>query len=142
MALKTNSLEELPSVNLTPMIDVVFLLIIFFMVGTQFTEQERQIEVQLPGAGELQAMVAPPDRREIVVDSSGAASLDGQPLSVEQLTQQLRSMRMRFPDLRVVVRADGQAEHQHVAAVYGAINRAGVADMAIAVRFQPQQQLR
>ncbi len=78
MALKTNSMDELPSVNLTPMIDVVFLLIIFFMVGTQFTEQERQIEVKLPGAGELQSMIAPPDRREITVDAQGAISLDGQ----------------------------------------------------------------
>ncbi len=138
MALKTSISEELPSVNLTPMIDVVFLLIIFFMVGTQFTEKETQIDLKLPGAGELQAMVAPPDRREIVVTAEGAILLDGQSLSPEQLSAQLQTMRSRFPDLRVVVRADGKAQHQAVAAVYGAVNRAGVADMSIAVRFQNQ----
>ena len=139
MALKVNATEELPSVNLTPMIDVVFLLIIFFMVGTQFTKQEQQIDIQLPGAGSLQTMVAPPDRREIAVDPQGAITLDGQPLSLDRLTQRLTSMRAQYPDLRVVVRADGKAEHQHVAAVYGAVNRAGISDMSIAVRYQPQQ---
>ncbi len=53
MPLKTSSLEELPSLNLTSMIDVVFLLIIFFMVGTQFTSSERQINLQLANVGEL-----------------------------------------------------------------------------------------
>ena len=62
MPLKTSTSEELPSVNLTPMIDIVFLLIVFFMVGTQFTDKERQINLKLPGAGQLKAMVAPPDR--------------------------------------------------------------------------------
>ena len=139
MPLKTSTSEELPAVNLTPMIDVVFLLIVFFMVGTQFTEKERQIGVKLPGAGELKAMVAPPDRREIIVSADGQIVLDGRSLSVPELTDQLRAMRSQFPDLRVVVRADGEAEHQFVAAVYGAVNRAGVADMSIAVRFQPSE---
>jgi biopolymer transport protein ExbD len=47
MPLKTN-LDEQPSINLTPMIDIVFLLIIFFMVGTKFVEMERKIAVQGP----------------------------------------------------------------------------------------------
>lgn len=138
MPLKTSASEELPSVNLTPMIDVVFLLIVFFMVGTQFTEKERQIGIKLPGAGELKAMIAPPDRREVAVSSNGQVSLDGAAVSVEQLTRQLKSMRTRYPELGVVVRADGQAEHQYVAAVYGAVNRAGIAELSIAVRYQPQ----
>ena len=138
MPLKTSTSEELPSVNLTPMIDVVFLLIIFFMVGTQFSNDERQIELQLPGAGELKAMISPPDRREIVVTANGSVLFEGQNMDVDQLTQQLSAMRARYPEVKVVVRADGKTEHQHVAAVYGAINRAGVADMTIAVRYQPQ----
>ncbi len=139
MPLKTSTSEELPSVNMTPMIDVVFLLIIFFMVGTQFSETERQIGLKLPGAGQLKAMVAPPDRREIIVTENGTVLLDGQTMSVDLLSQRLQTMRVRYPELGVVVRADGKAEHQYVAAVYGAINRAGVSDLSIAVRYQPQQ---
>lgn len=47
MPLKTHT-DEQPSLNLTSMIDVVFLLIIFFMVGTKFTELERKIGLQVP----------------------------------------------------------------------------------------------
>ena len=50
MALKTH-FDETPNVNLTPMIDIVFLLIIFFMVGTKFTELERQLQLELPDLG-------------------------------------------------------------------------------------------
>ena len=47
MPIKLNSAEE-PTLNLTPMIDIVFLLIIFFMVGTKFTEIEQELEVSIP----------------------------------------------------------------------------------------------
>ena len=101
MPLRTSNSQELPSVNLTPMIDVVFLLIIFFMVGTQFTQWERQIDIKLPGAGNVNAMIATPDRREVVVGSNGNIHLDGQQISITQLTDRLREMRMHYPDLAV-----------------------------------------
>lgn len=138
MPLKTSHAEELPAVNLTPMIDVVFLLIIFFMVGTQFTENERQIGVKLPGSSELKAMVTPPDRREVTVRPDGVVVFEGQPTTASGLIQQLRAMRVRYPDLQVVVRADGEAKHQHVIAVYDAASRAGISDIATAIRTQPQ----
>ncbi|MEM7474620.1 MAG: biopolymer transporter ExbD [Planctomycetota bacterium] len=139
MALRTSTPDELPSINLTPMIDVVFLLIIFFMVGTQFSEKERHIDLTLPGAGQLQAMIAPPDRREVSVSSSGEIYLDGAQVTLDALTGRLQKMIAQYPDLRVVVRADGTVEHQYVVTIYGAINRAGVKDMAIAARYQPGQ---
>lgn len=131
MPLRVNNSEELPSVNLTPMIDVVFLLIIFFMVGTQFTNEERQIDINLPGAGSLQAMISAPAQREVTIDSAGVAYLDGQPVSVEQLTERLKEIRVQYPDLAVAVRADGDAMQKFVVPVYGAIQAAGVSKTAV-----------
>lgn len=131
MPLKVNTSEELPSVNLTPMIDVVFLLIIFFMVGTQFSKQERQIEIKLPGVGSMNAMLTPPPRREVVIDSTGAAFLDGQSVTPMELTARLSDMRRQFPELAVAVRADAQARQKDVVPIYGAINKAGVTNMAV-----------
>jgi biopolymer transport protein ExbD len=134
MPLKTSTSEELPSINLTPMIDVVFLLIIFFMVGTQFTQPEREIALKLPGVGGLTTMVTAPDRLEIAVMADGRIQFDGQALTLEQLVSKLKTLRVRYPDLRVAVRADGDVKYQAVAAVMGAANRAGVSDLTTAVR--------
>lgn len=139
MPLKTSTLEELPSVNMTPMIDVVFLLIIFFMVGTQFTQSEQEIALKLPGVGSLKTMVAAPDRRDVLVGVDGSIFFDGETLSVEQLVQKLTLMRVRYPDLRVSVRADGDTKLQHMATVMAAVNNAGVADLSMAVRSEATQ---
>ncbi len=134
MPLKTTRSEELPSVNLTPMFDVVFLLIIFFMVGTQSSDTEKDIAVSLPGAGSLNTMIAPPDRREIVVSVDGKLSLDGTELPHEEVTNRLAQMRQQYPDLRVVVRADRDARYQYVVTAFGAANRAGVLDVTTTTR--------
>lgn len=134
MPLKTSISEELPAINMTPMIDVVFLLIIFFMVGTQFTQPEREIPLKLPGVGGLKAMVTAPDRREIAVTADGSIVFDGQTLTSEQLVAKLQSLRVRYPDLCVAVRADGDVKYQTVAAVMWAANKAGVSDLTTAVR--------
>lgn len=131
MPLKSSSFEELPSLNLTPMIDVVFLLIIFFMVGTQFSKQERQIEIKLPGVSSLNTLISAPPRREVVVNAEGIAFLDGQRVSAYQLTERLAEMRRSYPDLSVAVRADEQARQRDVIPIYGAINKAGVSNMAV-----------
>jgi biopolymer transport protein ExbD len=139
MPLKTSVSEELPSVNLTPMIDVVFLLIIFFMVGTQFTQPEREVALTLPGVGDLKAMVAAPDRREISVTVDGRIVFDGQTMTVEQLVQKLRDLRGRYPDLRIAIRADGEVKYQTVASVMWAANKAGVSDLTTALRSESSQ---
>ena len=59
MPIKTYQEPE-PTLNLTPMIDIVFLLIIFFMVGTEFTEMERQIELDLPAVKQFGALTFQP----------------------------------------------------------------------------------
>ena len=62
MPLKGADRTEESAINLTPMIDIVFLLIIFFLVGARFTEQERQYDIQLPSSSEIQ-----PERGLIIV---------------------------------------------------------------------------
>jgi biopolymer transport protein ExbD len=131
MALKISSDEELPTVNMTSMIDVVLVLILFFMVGTQFNQEERNIDIKLPGVSTMNSMMPAPKSREIQIAANGIAYLDGQPVSMLELSQRLSEMRRMFPDLAVAIRADANAKYGDVASAYGAINKSGVTKMAV-----------
>lgn len=134
MPLKTH-IDDQPTLNLTPMIDVVFLLIIFFMVGTKFTELERNVAVKVPQVNDLGALSPAPSRRTINVYRDGRISLDRQFVTLEQLQSVLTAARREYDQLGVVVRGDADSSFQTVASVLSACRQAGVADMGISVRL-------
>jgi biopolymer transport protein ExbD len=75
--------DDQTSINLTPMIDIVFLLIIFFMVGTKFSElneTERDIAIQVPAVTDAQALTNAPRKRVINVHQDGRIVLDQKPV--------------------------------------------------------------
>lgn len=125
MPLKTSQIEEMPGLNLTSMIDVVFLLLIFFMVATKFSEAQQQIDVKLPGSSTLQAMLAAPDQRNVSVDASGNVMLDGKTVNLMELTSRLRDMRAQYPGLVVGVNGHPQASYATVVETMKAVSVAG-----------------
>ena len=136
MPLKTNH-DEQPSLNLTPMIDIVFLLIIFFMVGTRFTElseAEQNIPLQVPSVSKAGALTDAPRKRVINVYEDGAITLDNQPVTLDGLTNELAEARAEFAKTGVVVRGDAAGDFQHVAEVFAACREAGISEMGISVR--------
>ena len=72
--------------NLTSMIDVLFLLIIFFMVATKFDELERNIEIDVPQVAQAGDAVRPAKPLVINVFADGSLDLDGQPVAIGELT--------------------------------------------------------
>ena len=133
MPLKTNQ-DEPPAMNLTSMVDVLFLLIIFFMVGAQFTDQERNLDLQVPEVSEAGALTAAPEKRIVNVDRSGRISLDRGEVTLDELTMRLAAARREYSELGVIVRGDGAVDLQSVANVLGACREAGISDMGISVR--------
>jgi len=97
------SVAAKPNVDLTPMLDVVFLLLIFFMVSTRF-EQLREVPIELPKVG---AATAPQEvkNRRVQVSANGALFLDGKPLEKNDLKTALESAD------RVVLSADKAVSH-------------------------------
>ena len=134
MPLKT-SVDEVPTMNLTSMIDVLFLLIIFFMAGTQFTELERNIQLQIPQVGDAKNLPAAPKRHVISIYRDGQVALDREPVTLEQLSQRLAEQRKADPNLGVLVRGDGEGTFQNVASVLAACRQAGISDLGISVRL-------
>lgn len=138
MPLKTNR-DEQPTLNLTPMIDVVFLLIIFFMVGTKFTELERKIGLQVPEVSEAGALTPAPEKRVVNVYQDGHLDLDRETVSLKELTNRLAAARSQYKDLGVLIRGDGQGSFQRVAEVLSACKQAGVAELGISVRIAARE---
>ncbi len=136
MPLKTH-LDDEPTLNLTAMLDVMFLLIIFFMLGTRFVDDERKIGLRVPEVVDRGALTAAPSRKEVNVFRDGTITLDKQPVSIEQLTARLAAARRQYSDLGVLVRGDAQGQFQAVASVLTACKQAGIQDLGITVRSLP-----
>jgi biopolymer transport protein ExbD len=129
------------SVDLTPLIDVVFLLLIFFMVSTTFI-RETQLKIDLPEAsGELQEIED--DVIEITVDRRGDYAVNEQLLVNNEMETLLRALRERLadrdPSARVIITADAAAEHQHVVRAMDAAGRVGLSRISITTR-QPEDE--
>jgi biopolymer transport protein ExbD len=133
MPLKTHQ-DEQPQLNLTPMIDVLFLLIMFFMVASSFNDLERNIEVQVPRVADAGDVVAPPQPRVVNVFADGRIDLDGQAVSLAELTSRLATAHTSAGDPSVVVRGDASCAFQHVASALGACRAAHISDLGITVR--------
>ena len=99
MPLKLNR-DDQTSINLTPMIDIVFLLIIFFMIGTRFSElneSERNIALNLPKVANGRALTIAPKKRVINVIENGQILLDQKVVSLQQLEKNLSDARTQYP---------------------------------------------
>ncbi len=132
MALREHA-DEMPTLNLTPMIDVLFLLIIFFVVGTKFIEAERQIELKLPQVAPNQALSAAPEKKVVNVYRDGQITLDSQAVSLEELKTKLSAAHGQYRALGVLVRGDGATAFERVANVLSVCKQAGISDLAISV---------
>ncbi len=126
--------EEEPTINLTPMIDVVFLLLIFFLAGSSFTKPEGHIPINVPGVGGLKPVARGADPRTVEIDRTGMISLDGKPTNLAQLANDLGTAAKVFPEIEVVVRADGTGAVQGVAEVLQTARAAGVRHLNFAVQ--------
>jgi len=134
MPLKVEAPEE-PSMNMTPMIDIVLLLVIFFMVGTQFSESESEFEIDLPTVAAAQPLTGGPDVLTVSVLRDGSYRLGERAVSLGELERELRAAQARFAQQAVVVRGDGQGLYQPVMSVLDLCRRARIVNVQLANRI-------
>jgi biopolymer transport protein ExbD len=133
MPLKTSPLDE-PSINLTSMLDVVMLLIIFFMLATQFREEERQYDVKLPTVADATALTGQPDEIVVNVDADGTITVRQEPVDLTDLEAIMRLAHDKFAGQGVIIRGDGSGRYQNVMDVMAACRRAGIKNVSLAHR--------
>lgn len=132
MKFKRAPREEL-ELNLTPLIDVVFLLLIFFMVSTTF-QKESEISLQLPRATDSEVST-PQERIEVVINAAGRYYINDQELvksDVVSLQNALFKISGGKRDIPLTIRADAQAPHQSVVTAMDAAGQLGMLKMSIA----------
>jgi biopolymer transport protein ExbD len=136
MAIRRNRAAEEITINLTPMIDVVFLLVIFFMVGSKFSDAESRIKVNVPSVGEMRSITRVPDERIVAIEADGSVTLDGAAMSLSQLTETLRNQHANYPALKVAVRGDANGSLQQAVEVMHAVRSSGVDQIGISTRMR------
>jgi biopolymer transport protein ExbD len=127
--------DELPNLNLTSLIDVLFLLIMFFMVATKFDEYERNIDVSVPEVAEAGDAATPPEPMVVSVLADGHVELDGQVVTLAELTTQLSAAHRQLSEPTVVIRGDAKCAFQNIAAALAACRQANISELGISVRI-------
>ena len=130
-----SALQE-PEINLTPMIDVVFLLIIFFMVGMQFTNRERKYDIDLPTVSEALPLTELPDDLVINVYGDGRVFLADQGVTLPQLEQELLKARENYADQGVIIRGAGVGPYQHITDVLSVCQKVQIKKMTLATQLR------
>ena len=123
--------DEEPVLNLTPMIDVVFQLLIFFMVATTFLDPEKEIAIELPEATSGTRPDA--ERQEIVINvfADGHIVVAGREVSSADLLATLRSAASNDQRTPVTIRGDQVTPHRNIVSVMDACAQAGLSNLSV-----------
>ena len=119
-------------IEIIPMIDTIFFLLVFFMISTLSMSHYSGLPVNLPKAATGQQ--PPNESAAITIDSDGKIAIDKQEVSRDRVGEVLKTRFADNPELLVVINADEQVEHGLVVDVMDQARQAGVAKMAIAVK--------
>ena len=128
-----------PEVNLTSLIDVVLLLLIFFMVSTSFVKQS-QIAIRLPEADSATVTEEPPQQIDIMITETGTYLVNGRELinsRPETIRNALRKISGGDNSLPLTISADANARHQYVVTAMDVAGRMGFVQINIATVNDP-----
>ncbi|MBT8087981.1 MAG: biopolymer transporter ExbD [Gammaproteobacteria bacterium] len=130
-----------PEVNLTSLIDVVLLLLIFFMVSTSFVKQS-QITIRLPEAESVAIVDEPPEMIDIMITENGTFLINNREL-INNLPATIRNALQKVSGgnnaLPMTISADANARHQHVVTAMDVAGRLGFTKISIATVNEPAE---
>ena len=109
--------DSLPEINLTPMIDVVFAILTFFILASLFLTRSEGLPVNLPSAKTATQQNQAPTKLTVTIDKQGKMLLDRQPLEVSDLATRVQAAKGNKPEVLVVINADKAVEHGRVITV-------------------------
>lgn len=139
MAVEIKRSSVAGTLSLTPLIDVVFLLLIFFLVTSEFEEEERRLDIVLPTATSAVPMTGKPREIVIDIDDDGNVYLGGQTTTFGDLERLLKAAVAKNPtNQTAVIRADRSASFQPVVTVMDVCNQSGITDYSVTTQEGPE----
>ena len=130
------TLSSLSEINITPLLDLAFVLLIIFMITTPLLENSMSLII--PSSGVKNPAAPTPQVQTISIDRNEVIRLNNQPLDFEGLSAQLVELKRVNPDVAVVIRPDRDLPVQKLVTLMDALQRAQIMKVGIATRVEPR----
>jgi len=130
----TSRQPEPAGMQLAPMIDIVFLLLIFFIVTWEFSRSETELNVSVPTAEEGSELNRPKGEIIINILKEGTLKVEGNEVNLDQLHGKLAAIAKQFKNQPVRIRGDGEVTYQRIVEVIDTCQKAGVWNISFATQ--------
>ena len=122
-------------IDITSLLDVIFLLLIFFMVASSFHEESRALDVTLPRAENPKIITLDEQTLSITITKEDQLFLNEQEIEAPKLKAELHDRALKTGFKRVLIKADGEAKYRYLAAVMDALAVLEVEGISFAVMY-------
>lgn len=130
----TSRQPESAGMQLAPMIDIVFLLLIFFIVTWQFSRSETELDVSVPTAEQGEELTRPMGEIIINILEDGSIKVEGVVVDLAQLRDKLKVIAVNFENQPVRIRGDGDVTYQRIVEVIDTCQKAGIWNISFATQ--------
>jgi biopolymer transport protein ExbD len=128
------NLSTLSEINVTPLLDLAFVLLIIFMITTPLLESS--VNLVIPSSGVKNPPINTSEVRTVSIDRNDTIEFNNKVVDLETLTTQLVELKQTTPDLAIVVRPDRDLPVQKLIGVMDALQQAGITKVGIATKAE------
>jgi biopolymer transport protein ExbD len=129
-----HGLSTLSEINITPLLDLAFVLLIIFMITTPLLENS--VNLIIPSSGTANAPVAPGQVQTISIDRKEAIKINEKPVALADLPARLADLKRANPDVAIVIRPDRELPVQKLVSLMDALQRAQITKVGIATKAE------
>jgi len=132
MNLRRHATPQHPGIQLAPLVDVLLLLLIFFLLTWNAARNENELDVKVPKASAAKEKAAPIGDIIVNVKADGNVVVNRRTLTTVELTEMLKNLVQLYPEQAVVIRGDEEGAYKNIVGVLNICSEAGVSNVAFA----------
>ncbi len=132
MRFKNRSVPVTVAFQIAPMVDILMVLLCFFVVTWSMARKENELDVRVPAAQAGQESNPVVNQTVLNVKSDGSVVWDRKPINKTDLLEKLRSLAALFPDYAIILRGDVKTNYEHIVEVLDICRQAGIWNVAFA----------